>query len=66
MKAEPILASAESAARLLDMTRGQFLELVEGGHLPRPRLIGKLERFDVAELRAVARGDLIGGGGMEW
>lgn len=63
---EPILASADKAARLLDMTRGQFLELVAEGHLPRPRRIGQLERFDVEELRKVARGDMIGGGGMEW
>jgi hypothetical protein len=34
--------------------------------LPPPRRIGNLERFDLAELQAVIRGDLIGGGEMKW
>lgn len=62
----PIYASAKTAARLLDMRPAEFSELVEAGHLPPPRRIGELERFDVAELRAVIMGDKIGGGEMKW
>lgn len=62
----PIYASASTAAKLLDMKPREFAQLVEAGHLPPPRRIGDLERFDVAELRSVIRGDLIGGGGMTW
>lgn len=66
MKADPLFASEASAARLLDMKTQRFRELVDLGHLPRPYDIGGEKRFDVAELRRVIRGELIGGGGMEW
>lgn len=68
MKAEPIFASEATAARLLDMRPADLRKLVEAGHLPRPRRIGGMERFDMAELTAVLRGDLIGGAGgdMTW
>lgn len=69
MRHEPIFASEATAARLLDMKPGQLRELVEAGHLPRPRRIGGLERFDMAELSAILRGDQIGmgsAGAMEW
>lgn len=65
-KPEPIFASELTAARLLDMTRADFRALVDRGHLPPPRRIGNLERFDMAELQAVLRGEKIGGGGMQW
>lgn len=64
--AEPIFASELTAARLLDMTRADFRALVDRGHLPPPRRIGNLERFDLAELQAVIRGEKIGGGDMRW
>ena len=63
---EPLFASELTAARLLDMKPGDFRDLVNRGHLPPPRKIGNLERFDLAELQAVIRGDKIGGGEMTW
>ena len=65
-KPEPLFATAATAARLLEMTLDQFNELVAAGYLPRPHRIGTLERFDVAQLQSAIRGDLIGGGEMEW
>lgn len=62
MRHEPIFASEATAARMLDMKPGQLRELVEAGHLPRPRRIGGIERFDMAELSAILRGDQIGMG----
>lgn len=61
-----LFASERTAARLLDMKPGDFRALVDRGHLPPPRKIGNLERFDLAELQAVIRGDKIGGGEMTW
>lgn len=66
MKADPLFASERTAARLLDMPPAAFRDLVDKGHLPPPRRIGAVERFDVAELQAVIRGDKIGGGEMQW
>ncbi len=65
MKPEPIFASEASAARLLDMKPAEFRAQVQAGNLPRPVLIGPIERFDVDELCRVVRGDPVGGG-MEW
>lgn len=66
MKPEPIFASEASAARLLDMKPAEFRGLVEAGHLPLPRDIGGFKRFDLDELRRVIRGDVLGGGVMQW
>jgi hypothetical protein len=63
---DPLFASERTAARLLDMKPDEFRGLVDRGHLPPPRRIGEVERFDVAELQAVIRGDKIGGGEMQW
>lgn len=63
---QPIFASEKTAARLLDMKPDDFRALVDRGHLPPPRKIGNLERFDLAELQAVIRGDKIGGGEIQW
>lgn len=63
----PLFASDRSAAKLLDMKPAEFLGLVDGGHLPRPRDIGGLERWDVEELRRIVRGDAAElAGGMDW
>lgn len=63
----PIFASEATAARLLDMKPGEFRQLVEDGHLPRPRDIGGLRRWDVAELRRIASGDAVEGmGDVRW
>jgi predicted DNA-binding transcriptional regulator AlpA len=61
-----LFASERTAARLLDMKPDHFRDLVNRGHLPPPRRIGDLERFDLAELQAVIRGDKIAGGEMTW
>ena len=58
----PILASERTAAQLLDMKPAEFLALVEAGHLPKA---GRFDRWDVEELRRIARGDAVDGG-MEW
>ncbi|AWB48870.1 hypothetical protein HYN69_10485 [Gemmobacter aquarius] len=63
---EPIFATEKRAAQLLDMAPADLRRLVAAGHLPGPRNIGGLERFDVAELAAVIRGEMIGGGAMQW
>lgn len=57
MKPTPIFAAEDTAARLCDMTAEEFRRLVEAGHLPPPRVIGKLRRYDVEELRRVIRGE---------
>lgn len=62
----PIFATEKLAAQLLDMKPRELRALVEAGHLPPPRRIGEVERFDVAELQKVIRGELIGGGDMTW
>lgn len=66
MKPDPLFASDKTAARMLDMKPDDFRALVDRGHLPPPRRIGNLERFDMAELQAVIRGDKIGGGEIRW
>lgn len=66
MKADPLFAREATAAQLLDMTPGELKQLVEAGHLPAPRDIGGVKRFDVDELRRVIRGDAITGGEMAW
>jgi len=63
---DPLFASEATAARLLDMKPDAFRDLVARGHLPPARRIGNLERFDLAELQAVIRGEKIGGGEMTW
>jgi hypothetical protein len=66
MKADPIFATDTTAARLLDMKPAEFRAQVDAGNLPRPHMIGTIERFDVDELRRVIRGEMIGGGEMQW
>lgn len=66
-KHAPLFASETSAARLLDMSPAMFRSLVEGGHLPRPRDIAGLKRWDVAELRRVISGEAAEGlGDVQW
>lgn len=52
----PLFASDRTAARLLDMSRPQFLSLVQAGALPGPVAHS---RWDVSELQAIMRGDKI-------
>lgn len=53
---QPLFASEITAAKLLDMKRTQFVELVKAGSLPPPC---SHDRWDVAELQAIMRGDRI-------
>ena len=66
MKTEPLFASEASTAKLLDMKPAELRAQVAAGHLPPPKKIGLLERFDVDELRRVIRGEVAGGGAMQW
>ncbi|KAA9010354.1 hypothetical protein [Histidinibacterium aquaticum] len=53
---QPLFAKAQTAARLLDMERPEFLRLGEAGSLPGPNKFG---RWDVSQLLAIMRGDAI-------
>lgn len=63
----PMFATSQTAANALDMSRAKFLALVESGALPRPRMIGGLPRWDLAELYDVIAGDAVNGlGDVKW
>lgn len=62
----PLFVSKRSAAQLLDMRPAEFQALLEAGHIPKPRQIGRHERWDVEELRKIASGEMAETGGMEW
>ena len=46
-KQTPLFVNERTAALLFDMKPREFRELVQSGHLPKPRAIGKHERWDV-------------------
>ncbi len=52
-----LFVKEKTAARLLDMPRTLFSTLVKGGALPGPCRIMNEERWDVAELTAIMRGN---------
>lgn len=63
----PIFASEATAAKLLDMKPAEFRGLVEAGHLPPPRDLAGLKRWDVAELRRIISGEAVDGmGDVRW
>lgn len=63
----PIFASDRLAAKLFDMTRSDFIRLVDEGHLPCPKLIGNHKRWDVQELQRIASGEQMEEiGGIKW
>lgn len=63
----PIFANQRSAARLLDMKPAEFTQLADTGHLPRPRKIGNMNRWDVDELRRIITGEATEGmGDVKW
>lgn len=66
MPIEPEFAAPERAAKLLDMKPADLRAQIEAGNLPPPKRIGTLERFDMAELRAVIRGQTAGAGVYRW
>lgn len=57
----PILAGEHMAAKLLDMTLGDFRGLVECGALPGPAvwIADKFPRWSVADLEAIATGAVL-------
>ena len=54
---EPICVREKTAAAMLDMQPCEFRRLVDAGHLPRPRHIGGLPRWDTGELRRIVNGE---------
>lgn len=56
MTALPLFADDRRAAGLLCLPVREFRRLVQEGALPRPVRIAEYERWDVEQLRAVARG----------
>lgn len=62
----PLFATEKHAADLLDMTKVTFRDLVAGGILPRPVVIGDCERWDVEALQRAIRGDLETMDGVRW
>ena len=63
----PIFANERSAARLLDMKPAEFTRLVDRGHLPKPRDIAGMKRWDVDELRRTIVGEAAEGmGDVKW
>jgi hypothetical protein len=44
----------------------EFRGLVNDGVLPKPTKIGVFERWDVEQLKTIARGDAAEGGPIQW
>lgn len=53
----PLAVKAATAAALLDMPPAEFHRLVALGALPPPKNIGGHERWHVAQIEAIIRGD---------
>ncbi|SET76110.1 hypothetical protein [Paracoccus homiensis] len=53
---QPMFASANTAARMLDMKPAEFRSLVESGALPGPV---RHQRWDVEQIRAIMRGEFV-------
>ncbi len=64
----PLFASDVTAARLLDLRTGQFMDLVRQGHLPPGREIAPgVLRWNTEDLRRISNGE--SGdvwGGIDW
>lgn len=65
---QPIMVSAATAAKMLDLPFSEFKRLVAQGVLPRGREIAAgIIRYDVDSLRAISRGERIDGmGDVDW
>jgi len=56
---EPIFVTDTKAAHMLDMTKKEFLELVQHGALPKAIPIGsRVQRWSVDQLKAIRSGEL--------
>ena len=53
----PLAVRAQTAAAMLDMTPTDFTRLVNAGALPPPVRIGTHERWHVAQIEAIIRGN---------
>ncbi|MDB6177911.1 hypothetical protein PAF17_10405 [Paracoccus sp. Z330] len=53
---QPMFASANTAAKMLDMKPTEFRSLVEAGALPGPV---RHQRWDVEQIRATMRGEFV-------
>lgn len=63
----PLFANDKTAAQLFDMKLAEFLSMVDAGHLPKAKEIAGIKRWDVEELRRIARGETADGiGGIDW
>ena len=56
-KHQPIAVRASTAASMLDLPIKDFMRLVADGALPPPVKIGMQDRWSVAQIEAVMRGD---------
>lgn len=56
-KLTPLAVKATTAAAMLDMPPAEFRRLVDRGALPPPVRIGSHERWHVAQIEAIIRGD---------
>ncbi|MGR3746864.1 hypothetical protein [Paracoccus sp. (in: a-proteobacteria)] len=50
---------------MLDMTPAEFRRLVDGGHLPPPKSIGGLPRWETSTLRRIISGEAADDGDFE-
>lgn len=62
---EPIAVRERTAAAMLDMTPAEFRRLVDGGHLPPPRTIGGMARWETSTLRRIISGEAADEGDFE-
>ncbi len=63
----PMFGSEATVAKALDLSVKDFRELVDAGALPRPRMIGKHPRWDMAELSRIISGEAAQGlGDVKW
>lgn len=54
----PLAVTDREAASMFRLKPAQFAELVKAGALPPPKRIGKYERWDVEDLKAILDGKL--------
>ncbi|PHQ68570.1 MAG: hypothetical protein COB97_09750 [Paracoccus sp.] len=62
---EQIAVRERTAAAMLDMTPAEFRRLVDGGHLPPPKSIGGLPRWETSTLRRIISGEAADDGDFE-
>lgn len=60
-KPEPIACGEKKAASMFDLSPKDFRALVDDGTFPKPKRLGGCERWDIAELKAIFRGEKVDG-----